>query len=115
MAYNCPGGCTRVNYWSNPNKIYQGFSMGVGGTGPNAADNRKSLNNTAYTCANFRQSNSSPGTPIPIAPDGRIFSNPPNYRWGEVFGAKNYKLLVYSVQSQSYIINEDFKENEVCS
>jgi hypothetical protein len=56
MAYNCPGGCTRVNYWSNPDKTYGGQSMGVVYTDPNAADNRRSLNNTAYTVANFRPS-----------------------------------------------------------
>jgi hypothetical protein len=56
MAYDCPGGCTRVNYWSNPDKTYGGQPMGVVYTDPNAADNRRSLNNTAYTVANFRPS-----------------------------------------------------------
>jgi hypothetical protein len=54
MAYDCPGGCTQVNYWSNPNRIYNGLPMGVAEGNPNAADNRKTLNNTAFTVANFR-------------------------------------------------------------
>jgi hypothetical protein len=59
MAYNCAGtSCTRINYWSNPGLIWTstGELMGVAGTGPTAADNHSSLNNTAYTVANFRQS-----------------------------------------------------------
>ena len=55
MAYNCPGGCPRVNYWSNPDKTYGGQPMGVVYTDPLAADNRRALNNTANTVANFRQ------------------------------------------------------------
>jgi len=56
MAYTCPnGGCSRVNYWSNPDISYGGQPMGVYYTDPEAADNRRSLNNTASTVANFRQ------------------------------------------------------------
>ena len=51
MAYDCPDGCTRVNYWSNPdNEAYNGEPMGE----TNVADNTRSLNDTAYTVANFR-------------------------------------------------------------
>jgi hypothetical protein len=56
MAYNCPGGCDRVNYWSNPEIDMNGRPMGVIHTDPLAADNHRSLNNTAYTVANFRPS-----------------------------------------------------------
>ncbi len=58
MAYNCSGGsCPRVNYWSTPllRWVSTGELMGVAGTGSTAADNHLSLNNTAYTVANFRQ------------------------------------------------------------
>ena len=54
MAYNCPGECPRVNYWSNPAVSYGGQPTGVVHTAPDSADNRRSLNNTAYTVANFR-------------------------------------------------------------
>ena len=71
MAYNCPGGCTRVNYWSNPSKLYGGQAMGIVYTDSLAADNHMSLNNTAYTVANFRQSVAP--TQLPVF-DGSDFS-----------------------------------------
>jgi hypothetical protein len=79
MAYNteCDDAssyCWRINYWSNPSKTYGGDAMGVAEGDPAAADNRKTLNNTAYTVANFRQHVSSPApTPASItvtSPDG---------------------------------------------
>jgi len=54
MAYDCPYGCPRVNYWSNPDVLYNGQPTGVVYTAPNSADNRLSLNNTACTVANWR-------------------------------------------------------------
>jgi hypothetical protein len=60
MAYDCPNGCTQVNYWSNPDKIYNGLPMGVAEGNPNSADNRKTLNKTAFTVANFRISENQP-------------------------------------------------------
>jgi hypothetical protein len=47
MAY-APG--TRVNLWSSPNVVYQGFTMGVAGS----ADNALSITNVAATVAQFR-------------------------------------------------------------
>mgnify|MGYP001472130099 CR=1 FL=1 len=71
MAYNnkCSAqgfNCTRLNYWSDPTRSYSGAPMGVaGGTNTSCAlgdvsaplcdaDNHLTLNNTAYTVANFR-------------------------------------------------------------
>lgn len=61
MAYNneCSNSgfnCTRLQYWSNPDVRYTGVPMGVPEGSANPADNRKTLNNTASTTANFRQS-----------------------------------------------------------
>jgi hypothetical protein len=53
MAYNCSGGCQRINYWSNPDVNYNGQPTGVLYTTPNSADNRRTLNNTISTVANF--------------------------------------------------------------
>jgi len=55
MAYNnaCTDigkSCTRIPYWSNPSVLYGGRVMGNIDT----ADNHHTLNNTAYTVANFR-------------------------------------------------------------
>jgi len=91
MAYNteCSDqgvNCTRLQYWSNPSVTYLGSPMGVpAGTSisctlddpnhpPCDADNRQTLNNTAYTVANFRvrpagQPTATPTpTPTPTTP-----------------------------------------------
>jgi len=57
MAYgNDCGNCTRVNRWSNPSLLYNGAPTGVPEGQFHAADNHRTLNNTALTVANFRQS-----------------------------------------------------------
>ena len=48
--------CTRIQYWSNPSVSYQGNPTGIAEGQSNPADNHKTLNNTAYTVANFRAS-----------------------------------------------------------
>jgi peptidyl-Asp metalloendopeptidase len=51
MAYNCSStNCTRLNYWSNPGKTFNGKAMGT--TASN--DNHRVLNNTKATVAAFR-------------------------------------------------------------
>ena len=50
MAYNCPSGCTRINYWSNPGKTYGGVPMGTTST----HHNQRVLQNTKATIAAFR-------------------------------------------------------------
>ena len=50
MAYDCPAGCPRLNYWSNPNKLYNGVPMG----NTTRADNTRVLNTTRGTVAAFR-------------------------------------------------------------
>jgi hypothetical protein len=49
--------CTRLQFWSNPDINYNNDPMGVSEGQTHAADNRKTLNNTASTVAKFRQSN----------------------------------------------------------
>lgn len=68
--------CTRLQYWANPALYYNGQPMGVpGGTNtscrlsdvnhpPCDADDHRTLNNTAYTVANFRVRPVT-GTPTP--------------------------------------------------
>ena len=50
MAYDCPGGCTRVNYWSNTVVTYGGEAMG----NTAKANMRRSHNNTYDTASNWR-------------------------------------------------------------
>jgi len=48
--------CGAIGHWSNPQVSYAGVATGVGEGEANSADNAKTLNNTAWTVANFRQS-----------------------------------------------------------
>ncbi len=70
MAYNnqcSPGNCTRIQFFSNPNVLYNGAPTGItagtlcGGV-PCDADNHQVLNNSAFSVANFRVN---PATPTP--------------------------------------------------
>ncbi len=64
MSYNCPGGCTRVTQWSNPDVDYQGTPTGtVAGN-----DNARVLDETACTIAGFR-STALAGITVTLAPD----------------------------------------------
>ena len=50
MAYNCSSGCSRVNWWSNPNNTFNGQTMGTATT----SDNSRVLNLTSSSVAGFR-------------------------------------------------------------
>jgi hypothetical protein len=94
MAYNdeCSANgvsCTRLQYWANPGVSRNGQSMGVA-SGTNAscesgdpdhppcdADDHRTLNSTANTVANFRQT---VGNPAPT-PTPRPLSNYPYKRY----------------------------------
>ena len=63
MAYNAACSdlgfnCTRIPYWSNPSVTYGGAP-----TGTSNEDNHRTLNNTAWTVANFRIGESPPTAP----------------------------------------------------
>jgi Metallo-peptidase family M12 len=67
MAYDCPGGCPRIQYFSTPSVTYNGQSLGNAIT-----DNAQQIRNNLSAFANYRQSvavvapQSAP-TPAPIA------------------------------------------------
>jgi hypothetical protein len=50
MAYDCNGGCARVNIWSGPNNRWNGNVMG----NAHESDNTRVLNQRATTVAGFR-------------------------------------------------------------
>lgn len=50
MSYDCPGGCTRLPYWSNPSVTYGGVPMGTTSTN----DNERVLDNTSCRLAGFK-------------------------------------------------------------
>ncbi len=62
LAYNCPGGCPRINHYSNPQVYYGGQPTGVDYQAANSADNARTFNDTAWYVANFRDG------PPPAAP-----------------------------------------------
>lgn len=72
MSYtNCSSGCPRINNWSNPEVDYAGYPTGVYYQASNAADNRRTLNNTRVDVANFRAPDSTPPTKVTnVRPDG---------------------------------------------
>lgn len=51
---NC-GSCPRIAYWSNPDVLFSGNPTGIAEGQADAADNRKTLNQTAATVAAFRE------------------------------------------------------------
>ncbi|MBD7955913.1 peptidyl-Asp metalloendopeptidase [Stenotrophomonas sp. Sa5BUN4] len=50
MSYDCPGGCTRINSWSNPGITYGGARTGDAAT----ADNQRVLVQRKHVVAGFR-------------------------------------------------------------
>ncbi len=64
MSYNCPGGCVRVNYFSNPNVNYQGAPTGIA----SYTNNALAISQTAPLVASFRSASATPTPPPPPAP-----------------------------------------------
>ena len=56
MAYNCSPSCTRINWWSNPNKTRGGAAMGTSSSN----DNARVLSLTAATMAGFKGGTTTP-------------------------------------------------------
>lgn len=54
MAYACDPYCSRIDYWSNPDVMYDEEATGIAVGSPDEADARTSSNKTAYTVANWR-------------------------------------------------------------
>jgi hypothetical protein len=54
MSYDCPGGCPRLLYFSNPDVRYRCLPSGIMNTAADSADNARSINGTRTTVANWR-------------------------------------------------------------
>ena len=97
MSYACPAGCTRLNYWSNPNVLYGGVAMGTAAT----HDNTRVLNATACTVANFRNSTVAAG---PLA-FGVVLANGTKYsgttNWTSTYNS-TYQRYEITISGQSY-------------
>jgi hypothetical protein len=79
MAYNCAGGCTRINWWSNPNNTRNGTPMGT----HDDSDNARVLNTTAATIAAFRNDPVPDPTPQPVT---SLWTSTQPGDWGIPFG-----------------------------
>jgi hypothetical protein len=66
MAYNCAGGCPRIQNFSNPDVIHEGQPTGIDHDSDpaNSADNARSINEALLTVANWRESS----VPLPDPP-----------------------------------------------
>ena len=98
MSYACPSGCTRLNYWSNPNVAYGAVAMGTAATHNNA----RVLNETACTVANFRMDATTASGPLAfgtILANGAKASGTNN--WSSAYNA-TYKRYEISVNAESY-------------
>ncbi|WP_341503160.1 fibronectin type III domain-containing protein [Gallaecimonas sp. GXIMD4217] len=71
MAYNCSGGCTRRQFFSNPNVSYNGYATGIDHEldPGNSADNARSINNSIGTVSAWRDAvaGSPPAAPGALA------------------------------------------------
>ncbi len=65
MAYNCPGNCTRYQYFSNPTVTFQSTGKPTGQVG--VSDNAQSLNYAAPIAADWR---AGAATTVPDSPSG---------------------------------------------
>jgi hypothetical protein len=60
MAYNCSGGCQRINRWSDPSSMYEGSPLGAADDAVEPANNVETLEDVRAIVADFRE----PESPI---------------------------------------------------
>ncbi len=66
MSYACPTYCPKINYWSNPEVLYQNQPIGKPAGDPASADNRATLTNTRSYVAAFRDAAPPPAPQPPV-------------------------------------------------
>lgn len=97
MAYQCPAGCDRKNYWSNPIVNFGGVAMGTAATHHNA----RVLSETACQVANFRSTAVAKG---PLA-FGVVLANGQKYsgtaNWTSSYNA-TYLRYEISISGENY-------------
>lgn len=90
--------CPRINYWSNPDVNFGGNPTGIVEGDPSAADNRKTLNQTAATIAAFRDH------ALPIAGDFTSAASVMTPYWQA--GSGNYTFIGLTHPSLSGMASE---------
>lgn len=89
MSYNCPGGCTRIQYWSNPNKtktelLFWTSPMGTASTSHNA----RVLNETAAKVSAFRT--------LAASGSNNIFTQAPGHTYNHAIAKVYIPSSVYN-------------------
>lgn len=99
MAYNCPGGCTRIGYFSNAEVSYNGSPTGFSG----AAENADAIDATAPTIASFRQSGAAanPATPSGLSAHA-ISASQVDLTWVDTSASETGFLLERSLDGVSF-------------
>jgi hypothetical protein len=121
MAYNdttncaeLPSGqhsCIRQNFWSNPDKTFNGIPTGIISTAANAADNRKWMNDTAYTVTNNSYNNISYNLPnnqwhqisVPYAPPSSANTVADVFGAVVALGTVNVDWAIYKFDGANYV------------
>ncbi len=76
MAYDSSfTNASRIIYYSNPAKSYNGLSTGVGFNDPNGADNAKTFNDTRRIVANYRVASDTTTCTYSIEPTSQSFTS----------------------------------------
>lgn len=111
MSYpdNC-GTCSRINYWSNPNILYDGTPVGIDIDNPLSAHNALSINNLGQFVSNYRNIKA----PTLIAPDSYTeLSVMPTYIWSNIEEATEYILEIY--QNGEIFLSKELSSSEICN
>jgi len=99
MAYNCPGGCTRVGLFSRGDNPVYGLDTGI----PGLAENARVIDQTAPTVAAFRQTALQP----PAAPSGlgAVADGPTqvSLAWTDNAGNESSVLVERSADSVTFL------------
>lgn len=102
MAYDCDGGCPRVNRWSNPLQTLDGVALGVAGSGKSAADNVRSVTELADVVSAFRAPTAGvvpPSTVTAPAADSRLGASA-TFTW-TARGATDHAIAVGATRGGS--------------
>lgn len=103
--------CFRKNFWSNPNKTFNGDSTGILSTASNGADNSKWMNDKAYVVTNNSYNNTSYNLPnnqwhqisVPYAPPSSANTVADVFNTVVAAGTVNADWAIYRFDGTGYV------------